>query len=299
MAVRGSEYSRRSCVYWPLDRGARVPELVGAEFACLSGLVDDVPVPTAFCVTALSPHDLLPAETDDLWSLLDAAHTRMQKITGEVEPRLVVRRGGGGPLPQVSDPPTILDAIGLDGLAEAVHEVLTWPAATRVTDPRLPPEALGGRGRSAVLVQALLPAEVSARVGLHRSASSTGRSGPDAPVPGRPDPDALIGVRAAWGLGEGLGDEETPADTYLFTENLRLIQQRIARKDRMTVFSDGAVLKAQVPARQRLVSCLDEQQARRVSALYQHVRQRLRHDVRMSVVSVAGDLVAVSCVPAG
>jgi hypothetical protein len=67
----------------------------------------------------------------------------------------------------------------------------------------------------------------------------------------------------------------------------------------MTVLSEGAVMSVQVPARLRLVTCLDEEQARRVSTLYLHVRRRLRREVRMHVAALAGDLVAVSCAPTG
>ncbi|WP_434739877.1 PEP/pyruvate-binding domain-containing protein [Micromonospora sp. SH-82] len=296
MAAPGSEYSRRPCVYFSADAGARRPELVGGEFACMNELADEVPLPTSFCLTALSPDDLLPAETDDLRRVLAGAYARLQAITGQPDPRLVVRRSTGGPLPQPSTAPSFLDVAGLNRLTDAVHEVLRWPAPTRVLDPRLPPAALGGRGRSGVLVQVLVPAEVTAQVGPSAPGAGT-RRGTD-PVPsGRPDPDPLIGVRAAWGLGEGLHDEETPADTYLFTENLRLLQQRIAKKDWMTVLAEGAVMSVQVPARLRLVTCLDEEQARRVSSLYLHVRQRLRRDVRMSVASLAGDLVPIACAP--
>ncbi|KXK63831.1 hypothetical protein AWW66_01240 [Micromonospora rosaria] len=286
------------------DRGARERDLVGDEMACLSGLADELPVPPAFCMTALSPYDLLAGELDELWALLTTAYARMQTIAGQSEPRLVVRRSRCDLSPVAGMPPTFLNIVGLDGLAAAVHEVLAWPAPTRSTDPRLPPEALGGRGRSAVLVQLLVPAEAAVRVGprprdpLAATPTSTTGTGSAAPVRAAPVDHAVISVRATWGLGEGIADGATPADVHLFDHDLRLLHHEVADKEWMTVLADGGVDNVRVPTRLRRAGSLDLRDARRAATLYLRARQRLGRDVWLNVAAADGDLTAVACTEA-
>lgn len=289
MQAPPADFSRAPRLYWLADPGAENdtesaaapklvcdPELVGDEVACLGRLAPQIRVPAGFCMTALSPHDLLPQEIDALWSMLTTAYSRLQDVSGQPEPRLVVRRSVCVGQTNMARPPTFVNIVGIDGLAASVYEMLAWPAPARSREPDLDPHALGGRGRSAVLVQLLTPAEATAQ------ARGVGRDGD-------------VEIRATWGLGAHLSEPATPADTYRYDRELRLVHREIAGKERMTVLSDGGVVDVFVPRRLRKEPCLADSEAPRIADLYDRARRLLGAALTVTVSLVDGDLVAVSC----
>lgn len=213
--------------------------LVGGKVANLSRLAAAYRVPQGFCVptTALT----MTSRSFTLSSLLQQgitdAYQRLARESGEAEPCVAVRSSAvdedGSAASFAGQHDTYLNITGSDAVADAVARCWASAHTERAYDYRrqhsLPLDRIG----LAVLVQRLVPADVSAVV--FSANPVTGNRGE-------------VVINASWGLGESIVGGTVTPDTYIVHRaSGAIVEQRIAEKRRMTVAIPGGTREVDVP----------------------------------------------------
>ncbi|MEO6397301.1 MAG: PEP/pyruvate-binding domain-containing protein, partial [Tepidiformaceae bacterium] len=154
------------------------------------------------------------------------------------------------------------------------------------------PQALAYRSRQglplddvriAVLVQSLVPSDVSAVV---FSAN---------PVTGSRDE---VMINASWGLGESIVGGSVTPDTFVINkDNLELAWRDISRKERMTVMTAAGTAEIEVPAELQLKPSLDDGQVQGMAALALRLERLLGHEVDIECAIAGGELYLLQCRP--
>lgn len=225
--------------------------LVGGKVANLSRLAAAYSVPPGFCVptTALAAaHSFaLPAL---LRKSITDAYRQLAVESGDAAPRVAVRSSAadedGDTASFAGQHDTYLNISGTDAVTEAVTRCWASAHSERAYEYRrqhgLPLDRIG----LAVLVQRLVPADVSAVV---FSAN---------PVTGTRDE---VVINASWGLGESIVGGTVTPDTYI-VDRARgtVVERRIAEKRRMTVAILGGTREVDVPRFLRAQPALNDRQ---------------------------------------
>ena len=137
--------------------------------------------------------------------------------------------------------------------------------------------------RLAVLVQHLVPADVSAVV---FSAN---------PVTG--DRKEIL-INASWGLGESIVGGTVTPDAYVVTRNeLALSERRISEKRRMTVAVPGGTREVEVPGFLRDQASLGEDQVAEVAGLALALEEEMGWPVDLECAYAGGRLYLLQCRP--
>jgi phosphoenolpyruvate synthase/pyruvate phosphate dikinase len=238
-------------VAWLGDEAAHDPDLVGGKAAALSRLAAAFPVPPGFVVTTAALRG--DAET---YLALAEAYAELALRTGEPAPRVAVRSSAvaedGAAASFAGQYETFLNVQGEDELLAAVERCWDAAASQRVHDYR-EAHGLPGDDSVAVLVQQLVPADVSAVV---FSAD---------PVQGGRD---IVVVNASWGLGESIvGGTVTPDTIYVRRSDLSVAERHVAEKTRMTVPAPRGTREVDVPVLLRRRPVLTDEHAAKLAQL--------------------------------
>jgi phosphoenolpyruvate synthase/pyruvate phosphate dikinase len=195
-------------VAWLGDPASRDPSTVGGKTANLGRLATSFRVPPGFCLDVSAFDELRPALDGDadararLRELVAASYTDLARRVGESEPRVAVRSSAigedSGDSSFAGQHETVLDVGGVDAIVDALLECWRSVASERAAAYRKE-RGIAGTPRIAVLVQLMVPADVSA---IAFSAD---------PVSGARD---VVVVNAARGLGDAIASGTITPDSY-------------------------------------------------------------------------------------
>jgi phosphoenolpyruvate synthase/pyruvate phosphate dikinase len=201
---------------------------VGGKTANLGRLATSFRVPPGFCLDVRAFDELRPAVDGDagararLRELVAASYADLARRVGEPEPRVAVRSSAigedSGDASFAGQHETVLDVGGVDAIVDALLECWRSVSSERVAAYRRE-RGIAGTPRMAVLVQLMVPADVSA---IAFSAD---------PVSGARD---VVVVNAAKGLGDAIASGTITPDSYMVRKSDMTIASRIE--------ADGAAL---------------------------------------------------------
>lgn len=242
-------------IRWLGDDDCHEMAIVGGKAASLSRLASLHSVPPGFAIPALpAVHSPLP---DELVRAIGDAYRALGERCGVAEMAVAVRSSAvgedGAEASFAGQHDTYLNIRGADAVVHAVVRCAQSAASAEALAYRkqqgLPLDDL----RSAVLVQELVPSEVSAVV---FSANPVTRSREE------------VVINSNWGLGESIvGGGMTP-DTFLVSKHgFEVSQREIALKVRMTVLTDTGTTDVEVPAALQMKPSLDDAQIREMAQL--------------------------------
>ena len=261
---------------WLGDEAAHNPLLTGGKAAALSRLAAGFRVPPGFVLTTAAfewSRELTAA-------MLEAAYARLGQIVGDGTPRVAVRSSAvdedGAATSFAGQHETYLNLVGAEQVVEAV--VRCWESARseRALGYRLHHGLATGEPTIAVLVQQLVPADVSAVV---FSAN---------PLTGARDE---VVINASWGLGESIvGGTTTPDTIVVGLPACEVVRRVVGEKRRMTVSVPGGTREVEVPAllRNRLV--VTDEQAVAMARLALALEETVGHPVDVECAFAGGEL---------
>lgn len=269
-------------ILWLEQPTARQVNLVGGKAANLARLAAAFPVPPGFVITdrLLDPAALV------------AAYHELGRRLGQPEPSVAVRSSAidedGATTSFAGQHETYLNITGADAVAEAV--VRCWKSAhsERALDYRRQNGLATHNIHLAVLVQALVPADVSAVV---FSAN---------PVNQRRDE---IVVTASWGLGESVVGGTVTPDTFVVKADSRrqrvaqILSRQIADKQWMTVATPEGTEEVRVPALLRDMAALSDTETLAMAQLALDLQAALGYPVDVECVYANGQLYLLQCRP--
>jgi phosphoenolpyruvate synthase/pyruvate phosphate dikinase len=266
--------------YWLGDPASQDREVVGDAVACLGRLADLEQVPPAFCLTAPPFGVLADGSLAEGATSVARMYARLASMTGRSDPPVVVRSalvGSRQPASWVAAPWTFWNVAGLEALRTSVTEcaapyVSDRARAYRAARPGQPADAV-----LAILVQPFIAAEVCSHVRVAFGGEH-------------------VTIRSRWGLCEFV--EEGGWDTMtLRRADLSVIQRTIADKREMAVAGQGGVVRVDVPASNRLVGSLSDDQARRLAGFAARIAPQVGRPAEAEVAWRAGQMHLLWCEP--
>lgn len=273
--------------------------LLGGKASNLCHLAAEHRVPPGFCLTAeafdqalasglvldegASPASMPPA----LYGELKAAYHRLESICGAEAPGVAVRSSAldedGEAASFAGQHETFLNVVGVEAVAEAVLRCWASVRSPRALDYRRRQGLSLDGVRIAVLVQQLVPADVSAVV---FSAN---------PVTGGREE---VVINASWGLGESVVGGTVTPDTYTVRKaDLTLLSRQVSEKRRMTVPVSGGTREVDVPRFLRDQPALSDDQAAEMARLAVALEAKQGRPVDVECACHAGDLYLLQCRP--
>ncbi len=176
-----------------------------------------------------------------------------------------------------------LNVVGAGAIAEAVARCWASARTERAVEYRRRQGLALEDARLAVLVQRLVPADVSAVV--FSADPVTGDRG-------------VVVINASWGLGESIVGGTVTPDTYMVRkEDLALLECRISDKRRMTVAVSGGTREVQAPDFLRDMPSLEEDQAVEVARLALSLEAEMGWPVDVECAYAGGRLYLLQCRP--
>lgn len=273
-----------SVIHWLGEDGCHHDAVVGGKAASLSRLAALHAVPPGFAIAAVPALD---CPIDALAPSIERAYHGLAERCGAAHPAVAVRSSAldedGADASFAGQHDTYLNIRGVDAVIDAVRRCVLSASS---------PEALAYRRQRgladegvqmAVLVQQLVPSDVSAVV---FSAN---------PVTGSRDE---VMINSNWGLGESIvGGVATP-DTYVVQKDgLSLAWSDIACKERMTVMTERGTEDVDVPADLRSAASLDDRQVREVASLAVMLEGAVGHAVDVECAIARNTLYLLQCRP--
>ena len=273
--------------------------LLGGKASNLCHLAAEHRVPPGFCLTADAyDHALttgLAADGDsaptslppELFEELVRAYRELGDRCGLDAPSVAVRSSAldedGAGASFAGQHETYLNIVGVAAVAEAVARCWASVRSPRALEYRrrqgLPLDGV----RIAVLVQQLIPADVSSVV---FSAN---------PVTGSRDE---VVINASWGLGESIVGGTVTPDTYVVCKaDMAIASRQIAEKRQMTVSVPGGTREVDVPRFLRSQPTLRDDQAVEMARLGVTLEGRMGHPVDMECAHHGGRLYLLQCRP--
>jgi pyruvate,water dikinase len=223
----------------------------------------------------------------ELYDELVQAYRRLGEYCGVDAPSVAVRSSAldedGAGASFAGQHETYLNVVGADAVAEAVARCRASVHSSRALEYRrrrgLPLDEV----RIAVLVQQLIPADVSSVV---FSAN---------PVTGSRNE---LMINANWGLGESIVSGAVTPDTYVVRKaDLTIVSSQIAEKRQMTVTIPGGTREVDVPRVLRAQPTLKDDQVVEMARLGVALERRMGHRVDMECAIHAGQLYLLQCRP--
>ena len=287
-------------ILWLGEPECHNPAAVGGKAANLSRLAADHRVPPGFALTAAAFEqavgsgavpDATSAQASSLpsalYNELRDAYRRLADLAGATELSVAVRSSAvdedssGASFAGQHD--TYLNLVGEEAVADAV--VRCWASVNN-------PHALEYRRqkglttdslRMAVLVQQLVPADVSAVVfGAN-------------PVTGSRDE---VTINASWGLGESIvGGTVTPDSYAVRKSDLTVVSRQTAQKLRMTVRVAGGTQEVDVPRLLQTRPSITDDQAVEMASLAVELENTMGWPVDLECAYHAGELYLLQCRP--
>lgn len=277
---------------WLHHRDCHNIGLVGGKVASLSQLAAEYRVPPGFCVTTAalerwSERDGVHVPDDRVHEALSHAYRTLGEQCGAQEPRVAVRSSAidedGSAASFAGQYETYLNICGIHDVVKAVGRCRASLRSARVIDYRrmngLPTHNI----RLAVLVQQLVPSDVSAVVFTAN--------------PVNHDRNEIV-INASWGLGESIvGGTVTPDMIVIRKSDLAITSYQVAEKRRMTVSIPGGTEEVNVPGFLRARAALDKTQVREMALLALSLEARHQRPVDVECAYHAGKLYLLQCRP--
>jgi pyruvate,water dikinase len=178
---------------------------------------------------------------------------------------------------------TFLNITGADAVANAVAACWRSAHSHRAGEYRRS-QGMGTEPvRLAVLVQHLVPADVSAVVFSANPVTSAR--------------DEIV-INASWGLGESIVGGTVTPDTYVVAKaDLSVRSRRIAEKARMTVPAEGGTREVDVPRFLRAQPALTDAQAAEMAELAVRLEEATGRPVDVEAAFAGGSLHLLQCRP--
>jgi pyruvate,water dikinase len=178
---------------------------------------------------------------------------------------------------------TYLNIVGADAIIQAVTRCWESARSERALDYRRQQGLSMERPQIAVLVQQLVPADVSAVV---FSAN---------PITGNRDE---VVINASWGLGESIVGGTVTPDTFVARKSdLAIISRIVSDKQRMTIPIPGGTREVDVPRFMRGQSSLADEQAMDMAHLALILETTMGHPVDIECAYAGRDLYLLQCRP--
>ena len=276
------------------------PAVVGGKAANLSRLAAEHRVPPGFVVTAAAYDEAMgaghlpDASTDleipipsTLYQQLGDAYRRLAELTQAPEPSVAVRSSAldedSASASFAGQHDTYLNVVGEESVADAVKRCWMSVSNPHALEYRrqqgLPMDNL----RIAVLVQQLVPADVSAVV--------FGSN----PVTGSLDE---VTINVSYGLGESIVGGTVNPDYYsLKKADLALESRQIAQKLRMTVQVQGGTQEVDIPRLLQSQPSITDEQAVEMARLSIELENRMGWPVDVECAYDGGVLYLLQCRP--
>jgi len=294
----GSEVATQS-VAWLGQGDCHNCALLGGKASKLCHLAAEHRVPPGFCLTAtaldqaLSQHAALDENmslaflSPELYEELAGAYRALGEQCGVDAPSVAVRSSAldedGAAASFAGQHETYLNVVGPEAVAEAVVRCWASLQSPRALEYRRKQGLALGGARIAILVQQLVPADVSA---VLFSAN---------PVTGSRN-EVLI--NASWGLGESIVGGTVTPDTYVVRKaDQAVVSRQVAEKRRMTVMASGGTREVEVPRFLRNQQTLSDDQATEMTRLVMALEERMGHPVDVECAYHAGQLHLLQCRP--
>ena len=266
--------------------------MVGGKVAALSRLAADYRVPPGFCVTTAALDEWTEGDDTDVpqrggREALALAYLGLGERCGVPDLRVAVRSSAvdedGGSASFAGQYETYLNVSGIHAVVEAVGRCRASLRSPRVVEYRrisgLPTDNI----RLAVLVQQLVPSDVSAVMFTAN------------PVSGNRDE---IVINASWGLGESVvGGTVTPDTIVVRKSDLAILSCQVAEKRRMTVSIPGGTREVEVPKFLRAKAALEDMQILEMAHLGLSLEARHQWPVDVECAYHEQDLYLLQCRP--
>lgn len=266
--------------------------MVGGKAASLSRLAADYLVPVGFCLTTAGLERWVEGDEADR----PPSHTReavanaygeLGERCSEADPRVAVRSSAvdedGHATSFAGQYETYLNVSGVEGLMEALGRCRASLRSPRVVEYRRRNGLPVDRIHLAVLIQQLVPSDVSAVMFTANPVSH--------------QRDEIV-INASWGLGESIvGGTVTPDMMVVRKHDLAVQSRQVADKRRMTVSVPGGTQETDVPRFLRTRAALDEAQILEMARLGLSLEARLGWPVDVECAFHEGRLYLLQCRP--
>jgi len=250
-------------VVWLDELACQDTQLAGGKAANLSRLAASHPVPPGFCITTAAYEAWSSAAHDaaeiipPLQEAVATAYATLAARTQLEAPRVAVRSSVIGEDSHnasfAGQYETYLNVVGTDAVAASIVRCWRAARADRVQTYGRQHRLATADASPAVLVQALVPADVSF---VAFSAN---------PVTG--DGTEVV-VNANWGLGESVVSGTVTPDTYTIQKTTWTLTHRmLAHKQRMTISSAGGIRAVKTPRPMRHKPALTDVQLCEIARL--------------------------------
>lgn len=284
-------------VVWLGEPSSAEVGLVGGKTANLGRLASMHRVPPGFCITTRAflaatrtqaePYPDLPALAAGTRDELADAYDMLARRVGVADPSVAVRSSAadedGEQASFAGQHETYLNVSGADAVASAVQRCWASAGASRAIEYRRRQNLRDDGVRLAVLVQHLVPADVSA---VAFSAN---------PLTGCRDE---VVINASWGLGESIVGGTVTPDTYVLRKpDLAVTSVQIAEKRRMTVPVPEGTREVDVPRLLRSRRALTDEQAAEIGALARSLEATMGWPVDVECAFRDGTLFLLQCRP--
>lgn len=286
MTIETTPEGSEILVHWLGSPESRDRELVGGKAANLGALFTEFTVPPGFCLSAWSL--AVGGTVAKYRDLLAEAYAELGRHCGEDTPAVAVRSSAidedGAVASFAGQHDTFLNATGIDAVADAVAECFASFHSHRAGQYRREHGLEAAPRRCAVLVQRLVPADVS---GVLFSVN---------PVSANPDE---VVINASWGLGESIVGGTVTPDVYVADKATgNLLYSEAADKQRMTIPVRGGTREVDVPSMVTSQRVLSEKQV--AEAVRLGVEMERRHGLAVDLELAWSDqkLHLLQCRPA-
>lgn len=274
-----------SPIRWLGDDDCHHHAIVGGKAASLSRLAALHAVPHGFAVSALPA--LQSAIPETIIPRIRSAYGALGERCGVPEPAVAVRSSAldedGSDASFAGQHDTYLNIRGHDAVLDAVARCIQSAASREALAYRQARGLAIDGVRIAVLVQELVPSDVSAVV---FSAN---------PVTGSRDE---VMINSNWGLGESIVSGTATPDTFIIAKHsLEVTERYVAQKDRMTVTTAAGTTDVDVPAELREKSSLDDSQIAAMTRLALMLESALGHAVDIECAFARSNLYLLQCRP--
>lgn len=285
---------------FPLGSGpCHDPAIAGGKGAALSRLAAWHRVPQGFCIAAqtLAPfagtlrewessHPDAPPFDPPLREAIVQAYSLLISDDDPM-PAVAVRSSGvdedGGDLSFAGQHESYLNVRGAEGVINAVARCVRSAFSQRAVDYRRHNGCLREACAIAVVVQRLVPANVSA---VAFTAD---------PVTG--DRTTIL-INASWGLGESIvGGTVTPDLYRVAASDLAIVGTRIGTKERMTIAVEDGTAEVHVPRFLRDMPALTPEEIRQIASLARELEHRCGTAVDVECALHDGVLWLLQCRP--
>jgi len=274
-----------STIHWLGNEDCHAEGLVGGKAAMLSRLAALHAVPPGFAIAALPAS--APALPEPLLHPLAQAYSLLADRCGMPEPAVAVRSSAldedGAAASFAGQHDTYLNIRGSDAVRAAVERCIRSAASPEAvayrTQRGLPLDDV----RIAVLVQQLVPSEVSAVV---FSAN---------PITGSRDE---VMINASWGLGESIVGGSVTPDTFVARKRDGQVTLRdVASKRYMTVMTQSGTAEVPVPGELENACTLTDDQVRAMTELAVKLEAAAGRPVDIECAIADNQLYLLQCRP--